>query len=167
MIYSIGNKRCQLFSQFSLGPKSLWDQSLFGTAGVDQRGRAAACSSRRNPRHGTAGTGAGKSWAAVGSWGHRGLTSYCSNTPSSVWRPCGWAGGAEELSPPASKRHPRAREGEAPQGRWGGRRGTLPSLTQTDGRAHRDCCDFPRIAAFRTAALAERGRRGSGKHGFP
>lgn len=25
MIYSIGNKRCQLFSQFSLGPKALWD----------------------------------------------------------------------------------------------------------------------------------------------
>lgn len=48
---------------------------------MDQRGRAGVWSSRGSPRHGMAGTGAGKAQAAAGSWGHHGLTSYCSNTP--------------------------------------------------------------------------------------
>lgn len=134
----------------------------------------AACSSRGNPRHGTAGTGAGKSQAAAGSWGHHGLTSYCSNTPQLSVEAVR-TGGRHRRALTSCKQTPPPVLGRDKHRRDRGVAGVGPSrlssagcyLTQTDGHVRRNCCDFTRIAAFRTTALRERCRQSSGKHRFP
>lgn len=123
MIYSIGNKRCQLFSQFSLRPKPLWDC----WSGPTGQSSCVLLTWQSPARHG---------WDRS-----REIPGCCRELGAPrphvllLQHPPAQRGGRADGRAAQKSSHllqanatPRAREGQASQGPWGGRRGTLPSL---------------------------------------
>lgn len=94
--------------------------------------------------------------------------------PSSAWRPCGRAGGTEELSPPASKRHPPCSGGTSIAGTVGWPAWDPPVSPRRDATSHRPMDTCAATAATSRASLPfapQLSEKGAGKAlantGFP